>query len=307
MLVTVALCTWNRSALLRKTLEQLAHLDPPDGFDWELIAVDNNSSDDTQCVLSDFVGRLPLRALKEAKPGKSNAANLVVHEARGEYILWTDDDVLVSSDWVQEYVTAFRRYPKAEVFGGRIDPWFEGTPPRWLSEGFPAVAGVYAAMNQSYPGGPAPENFYPLGANMAIKRSAHLRHSFDPRIGPQPGSSIRGEEWMLVRNLRRDGAQVVWVPGARVHHFIPRARQTEAYLRDWFYGNGELLAKIDPDQGVGMLLGRPLWLWRQWLEHWFRAELCRLIASPEGRLRNLGVSATAWGRLRNYQREVSLP
>ena len=307
MLVTVAICTWNRSALLRKTLEQLTHLEPPRGFGWELIVVDNNSSDDTQSVLRDFTNKLPLRALKEPAPGKSNAANLVVREAHGEYIIWTDDDVLVSPDWVSQYVAAFQRYPEAEVFGGRIDPWFEGTPPRWLSDGFPAVAGVYAAMNINHPSGTAPENFYPLGANMALKRSAHLRHAFDPRIGPQPGSSIRGEEWMLVRDLRREGSQVVWLPEARVQHFIPRARQTEAYLRDWFHGNGELLAKMDASRGFGMILGRPLWLWREWLEHWFRAELARFTALPERRLKSLGVSATAWGRLRHYQSEISLP
>ena len=307
MLVTVAICTWNRSELLRATLEKFTQLEPADGFEWELIAVDNNSTDDTSKVLAEFVDRLPLRPLLERAPGKSNAANLVVREARGEYIIWTDDDVLVSADWVRKYVEAFRRHPDAEVFGGRIDPWFEGTPPRWLADGFKAVAGVYAAMNLDHPGGIAPENFYPLGANMALKRAAHLRHSFDPRIGPQPGSSIRGEEWMLVRALRREGAQVVWVPDATVQHFIPRARQTEAYLRDYFYGNGELLAKMDASPGFGLVLGRPLWLWREWAEHWIRAEFGRFTSPAERRLKNLGISATAWGRLRNYQNEVSLP
>ena len=307
MFVTVALCTWNRSELLRATLEKFTHLEPPEGFVWELIVVDNNSTDATPDVLAEFIGRLPLRALSERTPGKSNAANLAVRESRGEYIIWTDDDVLASPDWVRKYVEAFRRYPDADVFGGRIDPWFEGTPPRWLADGFNAVAGVYAAMNLNHPGGTAPETFYPLGANMAIKRSAHLRHAFDPRIGPQPGSSIRGEEWMLVRALRRDGSQVVWVPDARVQHFIPRARQTKAYLRDWFHGNGELLAKMDVARGAGMLFGRPFWLWREWVEYWFRAEFGRFTSSPERHLKNIGFSATAWGRLRHYQREISLP
>jgi glycosyltransferase involved in cell wall biosynthesis len=305
-LVTVGICTWNRSGLLRKTLQQFTNLEPVAGVDWELIVVDNNSTDDTQTVLAEFIDRLPLRPLREPTPGKSNAANLIVREARGEYILWTDDDVLVNPEWLREYLAAFERHPDAEVFGGRIDPWFEGTPPRWLAEGFRAVAGVYAAMNQSYPGGLAPENFYPLGANMALKRSAHLRHPFDPRIGPQPGTSIRGEEWMLVRALRRDGAQVVWVPEAAVEHFIPRARQTEAYLRDWFHGNGELLAKMETKQGAGTWFGRPLWIWREWVEYWLRAELGRFTSSPEQRLKNLAFSATAWGRLRHYQREATL-
>jgi hypothetical protein len=162
-------------------------------------------------------------------------------------------------------------------------------------------------MDLNLPGGPAPENFFPFGANMAIRRSAHLRHAFNPRIGPQPGSSIRGEEWMLVREMRRHGSEVVWVPEARVQHFIPRGRQRMAYVRDWFYGNGELLARLDPDPGVGLWFGRPLWLWREWMEYSLRAEVGRLTSPPERWLSNLAVGATAWGRLRNYQRKASLP
>jgi glycosyltransferase involved in cell wall biosynthesis len=307
MFVTVALCSWNRSDLLRKTLEQFTLLEPAKGFEWELLVVDNNSTDETPDVLGEFVNRLPLRPLREPLPGKSNAANLAVREARGEYILWTDDDVLVSPDWVRQYVAAFRRHPNAEVFGGRIDPWFEGTPPGWLAQGFRVIAGVYAAMDLDWPAGLAPESFYPFGANMAIRRAAHLRRRFNTSIGPQPGSSIRGEEWMLVRELRRDGAQVVWVPEARVQHFIPRARQNERYVRDWFYGNGELLARIDATPGVGLWFGRPLWLWREWVEYGFRAQFGRFASPPEKWLKDLSVSATAWGRLRNYQSEVSLP
>jgi glucosyl-dolichyl phosphate glucuronosyltransferase len=306
VLVSVALCTWNRSALLRKTLEQFTHLEPPNGFDWELLVVDNNSTDETPDVLAEFATRLPLRSLHEPSPGKSNAANLAVLEARGDYILWTDDDVLVATDWVRQYIAAFQRYPNADVFGGRIDPWFEGTPPRWLSDGFRAIAGVYAALDLNDPEGPVPESFYPFGANMAIRRAAHLCHPFDPRIGPQPGTSIRGEEWMLVRDLRTAGAQVVWVPEARVQHFIPRARQTEAYVRDWYYGAGELLAKMETKRGLGLCFGRPLWLWREWVEYWLRAQFGRYTSPPERWLNNLALSATAWGRLRHYQREISL-
>jgi glycosyltransferase involved in cell wall biosynthesis len=307
LLVTVAICTWNRAALLRETLRQMMLLECDGSFEWELIVVDNNSTDSTPSVLAEFAGKLPLRALHEPKPGKSNAANLVVKEARGEYILWTDDDVLVEPDWVSQYVAAFRRHPAAEVFGGRLDPWFEGTPPRWLKEGFQTVAGVYAAIDLDCPSGVAPESFFPLGASMAIRRSSHLRHAFDPRIGPQPGSSIRGEEWMLVRELRRDGAQVIWVPDAIARHFIPRARQTESYLRDWFYGHGELVAMIEakPDDKLSFF-GRPAWLWRQWVEHSVRARIGRFISPPERWLESLAFSATAWGRLRHYKPETSL-
>src|SRR3954454_24769386 len=100
MLISIAIPTWNRSAVLRKTLEHLTLLEPVDGVEWELLVVDNNSTDDTPKVLAEFADRLPLRALHEPIPGKSSAANLAVREARGEYILWSDDDVFVDPDWL---------------------------------------------------------------------------------------------------------------------------------------------------------------------------------------------------------------
>lgn len=306
MLVTVAICTWNRAALLRATLRQMTNLKPDDSFDWELIVVDNNSTDQTPDVLAEFAPRLPLRALHEPRPGKSNAANLVVKEARGEYILWTDDDVLVEPDWMRQYVAAFRRYPKAEVFGGRVEPWFEGTPPRWLMEGFRKVAPVYAAIDLNRPCGVAPETFYPYGASMALRRSAHLRHAFDPRIGPFPGVCIPGEEWMLVRELRREGAEVIWVPDAVARHFIPRARQTESYIRNYLHGSGEMGAMMGTKAGKLSLLGRPAWLWRQWMEHSLRSRIGRFFLPPERWLESLVFSATAWGQIRHYRPEALL-
>jgi glycosyltransferase involved in cell wall biosynthesis len=305
-LVTVAICSWNRAALLRETLKQMTHLNADDSFDWELLVVDNNSTDETPAVLREFASRLPLRSLHEPRPGKSNAANLVVKEARGEYILWTDDDVLVDPDWMRQYVAAFRRYPDAEVFGGRVDPWFEGTPPRWLKEGFRSVAGVYAAIDLKRPGGVAPETFYPFGASMALRRSSHLRHAFDPRVGPLPGKCIPGEEWVLVRELRREGAKVVWVPEAIARHFIPRARQTESYVRKYLRGSGEMGAMMGTSRGRLLLFGRPAWLWRQWLEHAFRSRIGRYFLPPERWLESLVHSATAWGQIRHYRAEALL-
>ena len=59
MLLTVAICTWNRSQLLRATLQQLTHLVVPEGTEWELLVVDNNSADDTRIVLEEFISRHP--------------------------------------------------------------------------------------------------------------------------------------------------------------------------------------------------------------------------------------------------------
>ena len=100
MRVTIAICTWNRCDLLRQTLERMTGLMQPPGTEWELLVVNNNCTDGTDQVLSGFEGRLPLRRVFESRPGQSNARNAAVGAARGEFILWTDDDVLVDPNWL---------------------------------------------------------------------------------------------------------------------------------------------------------------------------------------------------------------
>src|SRR5438093_1564287 len=140
MRVTIALCTWNRCTLLRQALEQMTRLVIPPGVSWELLVVNNRCTDDTDQVIAGYSGRLPLRRVYEPQPGLSHARNAAVREARGDYILWTDDDALVEEGWVEAYVEAFRRWPQAAVFGGPVRPWFTQTPPTWVERGWVLIA-----------------------------------------------------------------------------------------------------------------------------------------------------------------------
>ena len=124
----VAICTWNRAALLRQTLERLASIPWP-AQATELILVDNGSTDDTAAVAASFSGRLPMRIVREAKPGLSNARNRALKEATTTHVLFTDDDVLVGDEWLGAFAAAILKYPQAAVLGGPIEPWFQEPPP----------------------------------------------------------------------------------------------------------------------------------------------------------------------------------
>src|SRR6266852_3488848 len=132
MQITIAICTWNRADLLRQTLEGMTRLLIPPEIDWELVVVNNNSTDATATVISEAANRLPIHGRFEPRQGKSHALNLAASEARGEYIVWTDDDVLVDQHWLAEYVAAFQRWPDASFFGGPIEPWLAAPSPVWL-------------------------------------------------------------------------------------------------------------------------------------------------------------------------------
>src|SRR3954447_7341754 len=93
--ISVAVCTWNRCESLRRTLEVMTGLKVPDGVDWELLVVNNNSTDATDTVVRSFTARLPVQLLHERIAGLSYARNRAIQAATGDVMLWTDDDVLV--------------------------------------------------------------------------------------------------------------------------------------------------------------------------------------------------------------------
>src|SRR5215467_6100810 len=125
--VTVAICTFNRCAALDRTLRSFESLEVPQDIEWELLVVDNKSTDDTPGVVSRYAQKLPVRYFFEGTPGKSRAANLAVRQASGELMLWTDDDVIVDGRWLLEYVKAARACPDASFFGGTVEPLFEAS------------------------------------------------------------------------------------------------------------------------------------------------------------------------------------
>ena len=134
MFITIAICTFNRAESLRRTLDSLVAMRVPSDLSWEIVIVNNNSTDHTDEVISEYVGRLPVRWEFEPRPGKSNARNRAIDVAKGEYIVWTDDDVVVDTGWLTAYVEAFRRWPEAAVFGGRIMPRYEAPVAKWVGK-----------------------------------------------------------------------------------------------------------------------------------------------------------------------------
>src|SRR4051794_12529654 len=106
MNVSVVICTWNRSKLLDQTLFAMRKLRIPSDVQWELLIVNNNCTDETDTILDKHSADLPIRPLFEQRPGKSFAANTAIAAAKHDLILWTDDDALVDSDWLAQYVKA---------------------------------------------------------------------------------------------------------------------------------------------------------------------------------------------------------
>lgn len=294
MQFTVAICTWNRAESLARTLEQITRLTPP-ACSWEVVVVNNNSGDATDEVLRHFSQRLPLRPCFEAKQGLSHARNAAVSRSNGSYIVWTDDDVLVDSEWLVAYERAIIRWPDASVLGGPIQPLFEGTPPTWLVSAWMDVADAFALRDL----GPEPIKFdgaraVPFGANYVVRSLEQKKFPYDPELGRKLKSGSLGEETAVIRAILNAGGTGWWIPDAKVQHYIPKARQSIQYLRQYFKLQGKTNRNVEA-VGASMLFGRPRWALRQAVQAELAFQLLRLTRDPQRWMPKLREASTSWG------------
>lgn len=280
MRASIVICTRNRAASLGRTLQSLTQMDVPAGLAWQVIIVDNGSSDDTRAVTEAYGDRLPVRWVFEGEAGLSNARNRGVAEATGDYILWTDDDVLVHAGWLAAYVQAFETFPDCAVFGGKVTPVLEEPTPAWFA-GNRDLLGFLLA-ERDFGATPIPlcvETFQlPFGANFALRRAEQQAHRYDPELGVGPGRSRSGEETEVIRAILAGGGSGMWVPDAEVRHLIPASRQTEAYVLSYNRAIGETWAHmrergVMTPMGPGLedtstkVLGAPLAGWIRLVGH----------------------------------------
>jgi glycosyltransferase involved in cell wall biosynthesis len=298
MHLTVGICTRNRSAALADTLGALTRLVVPAGLSWDLIVADNGSEDATPATIASFSAILPVRAITVPQVGKSHALNATMQQARGDYILWTDDDVRVDPGWMTAYHSAFLRWPADAFFGGPIVPLFEPPSPQWLAGALRHVANAYAARDLGGEACSLGADTLPYGANWAIRTTDQRRHSYDPRLGPRGKLKYAGEEWAVMQALLADGESGRWVPDARVQHVISPARQTVRYLRRYYIGNGRSLARVRPPGADAMLFGRPRWVWREAFGQELAYRVRRIYSTSDVWSEHLRRASVAWGMLK---------
>jgi len=244
--VSVIVCTRNRAEQLERMLGSACSLIVPPATRWEVIVVDNGSNDATEAVTTRFSERLPLRCVAEPAAGVCNARNRGIDEARGNYLCWADDDVLLDGGWLGAYLDAFRRHPDAAFFGGPIRPVLDAPSPavfRHCAECWP-LTGVFAQRDFGPVESPlsVADGIIPWGANLSIRAAEQRECRFNAALGPSPAYDRLGDESEVLYRLMKAGAVGWWVPQAGVRHVIPRERQTLRYLLAYYRRSGETAA-----------------------------------------------------------------
>lgn len=262
--ITVIICTRNRASQLREVLNSAAAMKVPQGLQWEMIVVDNGSTDNTPDVVKEFIDRLPIFTVSEITPGLSNARNCGVRAAKGAYICWTDDDVIIDENWLNAYSEAFKRHPEGIIFGGRIIPVLDQPTPSWFESAMAIwpLSSIVAARD--FGNADLPLDFKsginPWGASFAVRAKEQKQHLYNPELGVSPTHKRTGEEVDVMYKMVKAGASGWWVPEAKVFHKIPLKRQSLSYIYEYCYQAGETfqyVRKHYPDDNHYLINGIP--------------------------------------------------
>lgn len=276
---TVIVCSFNRAPSLRDTLHALRAQQTGPARSWEVLVVDNNSTDHTGQVVEEAARDWPrLRYVFEPAQGLSHARNCGISAARGAVVLFTDDDVLPESDWLETTLTGLEGHG-ADACGGYIAPIWEVPPPTWLTERFYGFLAIRVDRSDEYPitqSGQAP-----YGANMAIRRQVFDRVGlFDTNRGRKGTVLASGEDGEMFERILAAGLKVVFLGGSRVHHKVEAFRLEKHYFRRWRLQTSRNLAISKGVPGDRRICNIPLYLLPQLARAALRAASAKMNAIP---------------------------
>jgi glycosyltransferase involved in cell wall biosynthesis len=225
---TVVVCTRNRARMLRKTLDAISTMEIPAAVRYEVIVVDNGSTDDTQEVVTSLADKLPISYVLESQPGLSNARNRGLAIARGHLIFFTDDDCYVSQDWLATGLRLLRDEP-FQVVGGRVELHNPNHIPLTVKTDQQPSKLISAA------------NLFGFlhGCNMAFGRRVLEEIGFFDRSLGAGSRCISAEDTDFVYRAFVRGIPVRYRPEFLVKHDHGRSAQAEADRLVWGYTVGQ--------------------------------------------------------------------
>jgi glucosyl-dolichyl phosphate glucuronosyltransferase len=218
---------------LCRMLDSLARQDLPAAA-WELVAVDNASTDRTSEILRSYESRIPITVLEEPINGKNRALNRALDVAKGDFYIFTDDDVIVPENWLLKWREVADAQPEFDLFAGRSKVLWPHEPLQWLLDGAD-VSVLYAKHRDDIPEGPCHAGTM-FGPNMAIRSSVFQDNiRFDTTIGPDGSTNYAmGSDTELAHRLGRQGLKCWFANEPFVNHIIP-PKHLEP---DWILGRG---------------------------------------------------------------------
>jgi len=229
--VSIILSTWNNSKRLDITLSELKKCTLPKGLNWEIIVVNNNCTDHTDDIVAKYTNDLPVVYVKEPKQGLSRARNKGIKTAKGELLIFTDDDVRPSVKWISLYWEYYSQHKKGHFFGGSVESEFEDKAPHrsLLKFSPPSVKGINFGDQSKI----LKDESSFVAANWACRKDDIEKvGSFDVEmgLGAVAGEVRTGEETDAINKLKHSGLSPFYVAGASIKHFVPKDKTSEDHI-----------------------------------------------------------------------------
>lgn len=239
-MISVILCTYNRDRYIYNVLQSIVNGDLPRS-EYEIVLVDNNSSDNTKGECQRFVADFPdvvLRYCFEEKQGLSHARNCGITNAHGDLLVYVDDDAIVNKEYLSTYADFFKRNSDAVAAGGPILPQYDGCEePEWMSHYTrQLITGkLYLGEHERE----FPHDAFPGGGNAAYRKSVFDTVGlFNPELGRKGNSLIGAEEKDLFDKMTTAGMHFYYLPTAILYHLIPSKKLTKDYFDRLTYSIG---------------------------------------------------------------------
>ncbi len=270
---TVIICTYNRSNNLPKCIAALEQQENTNQLNWEVLIVDNNSSDATETIVKDLINnsKIKIRYAFEQKQGLNHARNLGMQNALGKYFAYLDDDITAAPQWLSSIYKSLAEND-ADASGGRIhlDPAI--VLPNWIKLN-PSMYGFLGY--QDYGDQPMRVDGikqYPFGGNMAFNRRVIEKVGFfNTQLGRKgegfkKNELFKGAETDYFHRLAANReSKIFYTPDAIVYHHILPHQLTKKYFLTIHYNAGYQKALHDDTIYKRTLLGIPLFILPQTL------------------------------------------
>ena len=268
--ISVVISTYNRCTLLPAALDSLL-AQKAAGISYEVIIVDNNSTDRTREVVEAYIagGASNLRYVFEGRQGVSYGRNAGIRSARSAIIAFTDDDVCAAPEWVAALRRAFDEHPEVDFIGGKVLPQWESPPPSWLTTEHWSPLALVDYGDEPFEVDTAREVCL-LTANAAFRREALEQVGmFAPDLQRVKDGIGSIEDQELIVRLCRAGRRGRYLPEIVVHAPVQSERLTKEYHRRWHRGHGyfyALMRDAQMERSRSRLFDVPAHLYKQALK-----------------------------------------
>ncbi|HEY9651162.1 MAG TPA: hormogonium polysaccharide biosynthesis glycosyltransferase HpsE, partial [Coleofasciculaceae cyanobacterium] len=242
---TVAICTYNGEKRLPDVLDKLRSQIGTEQISWEIIVVDNNSTDETARIVKEYQSKwpdtYPLQYCVEREQGLAFARRCAIREAKGDLVGFLDDDNLPYPNWVATAYSFGQAHPEAGAYGGQIHGKFEVEPPpgfERISRYFALIKGKHSyCYNKKYES--TRKKMFPPGAGIVIRTLAWFES-----IPEHPQLPQTNEDLEMLSYIWQADWEIWFNPEMEIDHFIPKSRLEKDYLMRFFQKNGRLRYQV---------------------------------------------------------------